>query len=508
MAPEDTDEFYFHETLDPHLADVQQRKFITPEEALRELIDNSFDAQVSSTVRVDAVIRKNFLAIEDSGGSGMGKTDLLERWSHWGSSGKDEAAINILGSKGFLGRDGVGGKAAVEYLTAGTYTLTCSKLGEYHEYVIQPTSSGRRHSLREFHGQETDYPRPLPGRVKIEINGTTVNFSPGRLEKYLGKTYAIAIEQRSLNIRINEKEIQPMKPAYESEPNYSRFILSNGTVVETEMGLTAPDHQSEFEPGLQVYVLGRLIKEGWMAGWPDINKKPELRRLMGRINITTGNIGLSITKSDFLQTQEWLEVQQGAYEALRPLVKKLEEDAETKRLPRGERQAYEVADRIARMVAPAPEDRTYGRKRAERQDITEGGSRHQPKEGSPRLYIPKTPAPSEAVGKRERLGRSYFVERKAMELGRLTMFNVEQFTNEDGEINWRLLIGKNYIFYERARSIGHLTEHLLLVYAAGIARVKAIQGEVSKEKEAETAYQYWAQFLEAARKSGFLKKSN
>ncbi len=508
MPSSEQSSFTIEESIVPRLLDRQKNKISRPEHAVNELVDNILDARIHTLARGDITLKKDYFAIEDAGASGMDLDDLRNRWAKWGNSGKDDAAKEVLGSKGFIGTDAIGGKAAIDYLTAqgGTFQITCSKSGDNKEYQIFPTKVGPRVELRKLDGTTKEFPFPLNGRVKIEINGVSVNFNPTSLAKHLGITYALAIENHKLILAINEQEIKPIKPVYDEAPEYFSYTLKNGTNLTFEVGIRPEDDKSNWEPGLMIYVLGRLIKTGWTANQTDIKSSSETRRIIGRVALDTGRVGLNITKQDILDTEEWHEIGGLADEVLRPLVHSLKQKDELKRLPKGEAKAFEIADRISRMVAPSPEDRTYGIKKPNRNDITSLYTHSGRKSEPGRENLPRTPAPLEGVGNRPRLGKSHFVETARAKLGKTKMFDIEPIEGEGGEVIWKLVVGDNYAGYNRARDTGTLTEHLLMVYAAGIAKVKVFQQEIAPDKEAATAFEYAALFVEEASKKGYFKK--
>ena len=84
-------------------------QFTSLPEALLELVDNAFDefdgVHGGNHLRIDIVMTKNSITVENTGGKGMGVNEL-QNWLNWGEAYKTDA----------IGEYGQGGKAAMGYL--------------------------------------------------------------------------------------------------------------------------------------------------------------------------------------------------------------------------------------------------------------------------------------------------------------------------------------------------------------------------------------------------------
>ncbi|MCL4390073.1 MAG: ATP-binding protein [Patescibacteria group bacterium] len=493
----DTGPQYLEESVEPRLLD-RLATFPRPEAAIDELLDNSYDSRGTGPLVVNLTIDKDGRFIyEDSGGVGM-NFERLQRWSKWGSSDKASGFRETVNYGGSLGRNGYGGKAAVEYLAGGGARMICAGRGETEEIKVTFDIGGPREQFRR-HPYERVKTRPGPGFTHLEINKLRASLDPNRLRNHIGKVYSRAILEKKIIVNLNGKDVEALPRPYGKECDEGEFQVGAATRVRFWID-QLPESKSlprELRPGLAVSMFGRLIQEAWMAGHPTAESVPGMGTLFGEVDIESSTLGLALGKNEVEESTEWGEISAKMHEILGSRVALILAEHHSVRIGGKEKQAFLIAEKIMRIVALGQGDMTMGTARPERSHGE--GNRINESHGRTQVTRPNVPtshAPEQAVGKRERLGNSVFAGIKREQLGKRRESAIEE--NPDGRRF--LVIGTDYYGYRRAAESGVLTEHILKAIAKSVGEVSAHLGVVDWERVGSYQDELYADYLEAGKK--------
>lgn len=479
----------YRESAEPELLPHLQYQYRNPIEAIQDIIDNSFDARVEGRpllIYINYEEKAGKLMISDHGGMGMGDEEL-GKFFKWGLSKK----------RGQLGRYGWGGKAAMTYL-AKSFRILCAKEGDdYATEIYEPHwDDDRSAGYKDIDGMQK--PRhPGHGFVQIELEGLKRKIVPEKLFEALGDTYRLAIRERKVTIIFNGKEVPPLKIPTEGERIPFEITLLNDDKVVGWFGLLPKDRALPrgIKPGIKGNVFGRKITDGLFFGHPEPHKEPGTRFLIGEFNIDSEKMPLMTGKNDFDRGSIlWEDLTEQMHQLLSSYIEELTETKAMVRLPKGDREAINIAHKIVRLGLVRMGEITYGvRQPRKRKEKREKGEREE--RGK---YIPRTPAPKGAVGERKRLGAGGFVKFICRDLGATVRSAVDE---EEGRK--KLIICPNYIGYKEARKRGVLDLHIIETAALEIAKPSTGE-ELSVPEYLERANTYYREFIHAGRKAGLL----
>jgi hypothetical protein len=307
-------------------------------DALLELVDNSVDSRVGSQqLRVDLILRADWLQITTVGGQGMAPRDVEGHYLRWGGSPKR--------GRNLLGQYGQGGKAAIGHL-GRRFTIEASRAGDPACWQFSDPDYRDRSRLKVY--ELTPVPKRVEaalGYVRIRIDGVDRKVDTKRVGQRLAETYRPLLESEALALTLNGSPLRPPAlPVAERTP--FRVNAASGRLTGW-FGVLAEDGPAA-DPGICCFRLGRLVGGGEFFGHPTPVQNPGLARLVGEVDVP--NVRLTMNKSDFDRDSEpWLEVEARMHRLLGPLVRRLSRDDEAP----PPASALKVAEQVRKLLGQA-----------------------------------------------------------------------------------------------------------------------------------------------------------
>src|SRR5438309_847557 len=170
------------ERLAPEITASLFANYRSSVDALLELVDNSVDSRVGSgQLRVDLVLRADWLQITTVGGQGMGPRDVERHYLRWGGSPKR--------GRNLLGQYGQGGKAAIGHL-GRRFTIEVSRAGDGTCWQFSDPDYRDRSKLKVY--ELTPVAKRVQaalGYVRIRIDGVDRKVDVKRVGQRLMETY-------------------------------------------------------------------------------------------------------------------------------------------------------------------------------------------------------------------------------------------------------------------------------------------------------------------------------
>ena len=310
-------------------------------DAVMELLDNAVDSRLPGfPLRVRLTVHPASLVVHAEGGEGMGVRELEHNYLRWGASPK-------RGRHNLLGQYGQGGKAAIGHL-GRRFTVEASRPGVPIAWRFADPDYRDRRRLKTYEVTEVAKRTSADtGYVRIRIDEVDKRIDQRRLSQRLAETYRPLLEERSLEIFLNDSQILP-SPIWVDERKPFTANAASGR-LRGWTGVASADRGSPgWIPGLRIYKLGRLITEGEFFGHPSAAQHPGLSRLMGEVEIP--RVPLTMNKSDFdRDSAQWVEVEERMHRLLAPLVRRLARDGEA---PPPE-SALRAAEQVRRLLSQA-----------------------------------------------------------------------------------------------------------------------------------------------------------
>lgn len=488
--------FEIKEQISPELLTSLMFQYPSVDSAIQEIIDNSYDNAITGRpIFVYINVEPDLLTISDSGGSGMGEVEL-KKFFTWGESGKREK----------LGRYGYGGKAALGFLAEG-FVLKCAKSDGSELYQITEDSFDKRtHEQKSF---QVEVKRCRPGHGFVEITLLHLKRRPNPLHLYesLGNAYRVALFQRKLAIVLNKKDVKPIEiPGLtDSYQEFSFRGIHNEPVSGWIGKLDLEAQRSKLvRPGIRGYVYGRLVHDELFFGFPEPKTQSAMMGLIGELNIESDEVPLVAAKTDFVRDRvEWDFVTEEMQKILGPLVAELVGEQERKRIPKGDKPAFHLAQLIIRHGFVEMDELTRGVKpwkKTGKVRVEPAPTEVEGKERKGKKKLPRTQAPNGAIGERKRLPMTFTIISR--DLGANTR---SALVSEEGIK--KLCICPNFLGYQAARKLGEKQLVLYIIETAALELAKAPK----EEEETPSLEEYWREgnkllgvFIKAARKEKFL----
>ena len=383
------------ERLAPEITASLFANYRSSADALLELVDNSVDSRVGSQeLRVDLVLRADWLQVTTVGGQGMGPRDVERHYLRWGGSPKH--------GRNLLGQYGQGGKAAIGHL-GRRFTIEASRAGDGTCWQFSDSDYRDRSKLKVY--ELTPVAKRVQaalGYVRIRIDGVDRKVDVKRVGQRLMETYRPLLESESLVLMVNGSPLRP-PPIAVAERKPFRVNAANGRLTGW-FGVLAEDGPAS-EPGIRCYRLGRLIGGGEFFGHPTPAQNPGLTRLVGEVDVP--NVPLTMNKSDFDRDgAPWLEVEARMHRLLAPLVRRLLREDEAPPPASALRVAEQVRKLLSQALRLADRPELFaGGDAAPARPKDDGGQENLPIE-EPRAEprAPRSPAAPASPGQPRRAG--------------------------------------------------------------------------------------------------------
>jgi Histidine kinase-, DNA gyrase B-, and HSP90-like ATPase len=386
------------ERLAPEITASLFANYRSSVDALLELVDNSVDSRVGSQqLRVDLILRTDWLQVTTVGGQGMGPRDVEGHYLRWGGSPKR--------GRNLLGQYGQGGKAAIGHL-GRRFTIEASRAGDGICWQFSDPDYRDRSKLKVYElTPSTKRVEAALGYVRIRIDGVDRKVDAKRVVQRLAETYRPLLESESLALSVNGSPLR--SPPIVAERRPFRVNAASGRLTGW-FGVLAEDGPAA-DPGIRCYRLGRLVGSGEFFGHPTPAQNPGLTRLVGEVDVP--NVQLTMNKSDFDRDSEsWLEVEARMHRLLGPLVRRLLREDEAP----PSAGALKVAEQVRKLLSQALRlaDRPELFAGAETAPAVRPGDAggqedlpiEQPPPAPPEPRAPRSPGPPASPGQTRRAG--------------------------------------------------------------------------------------------------------
>ena len=302
------------ERIEPTIIPALFKNFDNSEVAILELVDNSIDDRIAKTpIEVAIEVKQDFITIANSGGTGMGLSEL-DSFFAWGRSSK-----KLSGKR--LGRYGQGGKAAMGYL-ARSCQITATKMGDPREYIVTVDNWGeRKGKYVDAEVQERDADNRDKGVVKIKLWNLNKKIIPGNLFNALRLTYAPLLRTGEVKMWLNFTQVLGFELDYYDGPEEINLDLGPDKKVIANVGLIKP--VKGVRGGFRCYEFGRLITSNEFFGQKTREDKYAFEKLAGEVFIDF-DIPLIMNKTNFdTDSEDWIALEKMMYGVLDPWVRKL-----------------------------------------------------------------------------------------------------------------------------------------------------------------------------------------
>lgn len=369
-------------------------------DAFLELADNAVSDRIVGVKSVITILvsSKSF-EITNYGGYGMNLNDL-ESLLDWGKI--KERRSNDIGAYG------QGGKAAMGYL-GNSMRIIASPKDKRVEYRFHDDDLHNM-KLKKYDVEEIET-EIEKGYVKIEVNDLKRKFKNEEVKKILIETYRPLIDNDEIEINFNSELIKTEKFPIDKTLLEFEFKVNNYTKgltrnVKGWVGYLLP--RSGIRGGIKCYKLGRLISDREYFGHPDPSNKQSLNFLFGEIYID--HVPVTTNKTDFDRNSvEWEEVQSEMFKILQPYIDELLGREVEEPTDEEKKRVKEVRDYVAELLRMRQKEMkgsmgvdgvAFGQKSPVKKEKENADISKNEKLGSKE---PKTPPPSNAIGKRKRL---------------------------------------------------------------------------------------------------------
>lgn len=453
--------------------------FKTANRAILEFCDNTLDAQVAgrvAIVRLTIDPRRFIFSSENE--TGMNKADLF-RYLNWGSA--EKAAVS-----GMIGGYGVGSK------------------GEDKLYKIEDPQWRKNIGRERRHHVAETVAKSGSGFVEFEFTNLRKKIDPEKLILHLGNIYKTAIEDNRIRFLVNGREVGPVEIPADGEKLEFSFDLENGAKVTGWAGKLPREADLDLpygvNPGMRVYLNSRLVEDRVYFGNHKV--RGNLGLLIGEVNIA-GKVPLEFDKNGFrTDTDEWADLDLHMEEKLADLVQKLLATKDQESFGGKEKGEIRKAWDMFRLAMKRLGEKTYGiAPRQPRLEVTSAGNRKERNDSGVRN--PRTPAPEDARGKRERLPHVAFIDFIRRDMGPNIASDVEPAPK--GETGYVLVICPRHPMYQEMSRAGVLWLHAVNLAAYHYAEI-ALKEEnggsdnISESELKDRADRYCKEILEKGKR--------
>ena len=331
--------------------------FSSTAEALFELVDNAFDGYVEYYKRHDLEIRvdvtKDFVAVTNKGGKGMGEEEL-QQWLHWGQS---------IGPTDGIHEYGQGGKAAMGYI-GNAWQVESKLVDQPWLWKLRESDWANTESEeRSYTAQASQAPSELSNLGYFSVRITKLH--PRRqnlkkLEEQLGNIYRTLLLEGKVKIFLNDEPIIPLAiPLYEGY----KIVKFNekspfGWWVKGWIGRLKRDARSQvkIKGGMRVTRARRLVVEGEYFGHPGAGHKQSLNSLIGEVELTKVPVLPNKTNFD-RDSNEWVGCSEVLNSVLEPHIRDLLNQREEQTVSKEERKrVQDVRDKMIMAIKDSVAD--------------------------------------------------------------------------------------------------------------------------------------------------------
>ena len=298
-----------HFRVDPKLAHVLGESYTSSEKALKELVDNAWDAEATEVhVTVPHILTDAPIIVQDNG-SGMKTAELEAEYLNIASprfSRKGDRTPNL--NRTVKGRKGIGKFAGL--ILASEMELVTQAAGKRTRVLISKTV------LMESLGDLEKVPLPLDvtDSDPLDAKGTTItlrdlnpklsHLQPDKLKELLALDYG---REPSFIIFVNGERV--FHHDIQGEKFQTEIILPNGqtaTVSYTIADKPLPGKKS----GLNVRVGGKSIGKPHLFGLENDDALSDRlrRRIVGEINLPADSLELTAAGGDVIESDKGFEM--------------------------------------------------------------------------------------------------------------------------------------------------------------------------------------------------------
>ncbi len=298
-----------HFRVDPKLAHVLGENYTSSEKALKELVDNAWDAEATEVhITVPTILTDAPIIVQDNG-SGMKTAELESEYLNIASprfSRKGDRTHNL--NRIVKGRKGIGKFAGL--ILASEMELVTQAAGKRTSVLISKTV------LMEALGDLEKVPLPLDvtDSDHLDAKGTTItlrnlnpklsHLQPDKLKELLALDYG---REPSFTIFVNGERV--FHHDIQGEKFQTEITLPNGqtaTVSYTIADKPLPGKKS----GLNVRVGGKSIGKPHLFGLENDDALSDKlrRRIVGEINLPADSLELTAAGGDVIESDKGFEM--------------------------------------------------------------------------------------------------------------------------------------------------------------------------------------------------------
>ncbi len=298
-----------HFRVDPKLAHVLGESYTSSEKALKELVDNAWDAEATEVhVTVPNILTDAPIIVQDNG-SGMKTAELEAEYLNIASprfSRKGDRTPNL--NRTVKGRKGIGKFAGL--ILASEMELVTQAAGKRTRVLISKTV------LMEALGdlEKVPLPRDVTDSDPFDAKGTTItlrnlnpklsHIQPDKLKELLALDYG---REPSFVIFVNGERV--FHHDIQGEKFQAKITLPNGQIADISYTIADKPLPGK-KSGLNVRVGGKSIGKPHLFGLENDDALSDRlrRRIVGEINLPADSLELTAAGGDVIESDKGFEM--------------------------------------------------------------------------------------------------------------------------------------------------------------------------------------------------------
>lgn len=303
--------------VDPQLAFLLSQGYRSSERALKELVDNAWDADAESVkIYLPSPLTNEPIVVEDDG-SGMTADQLATEYLNVARNRRVKRGdLTAIKKRQVKGRKGIGKFAG--FMAASCMTLETWANGMKTRLQLSKSALEQQADLPEVHidiHTENDSSGKQGTRITLSELNQTLRFpNPDKLRQLLIQEYG---RESGFEIVVNEKPLD----IDDIHGSYTELVKPVVGVGDVNIRFTISDQKSQLRaPGIVIRVAGKTVGDPTFFGLERSDDFPEklLKKCFGEVQ-ADGLVG--VVTSDWGAIYEGSEAYLALEEAIQPLLR-------------------------------------------------------------------------------------------------------------------------------------------------------------------------------------------